>query len=385
MRVPMYDLREEYHTQQDAIDRAIRRVLESGVLIMGPELDAFEDEFARYCGARYATGVGSGTAALHLALLACGVGSGDEVITVPNTDIPTTMSITHCGASIVWVDVDPNTFTIAPARLLEKITPRTKAIVVVHLFGHPAEMDPIMEAARARGVAVIEDAALAIGAEYRARRVGTIGDVGCFSLAPTKILGAFGDAGIVVTDDQRLADRVRVLRNYGHDLRMNAPSPFASGNWRWTLVAEGFNERLDSLQAAILRVKLPALDGRIARRRELARLYTDELAGLDLVTPHEAPWAKHVYRTYPVLVAERDRVRQHLAQCGIATQTYYVPLLHLQPVYANLGYGPGSFPVAEAVADRLLCLPLFPTMSGVQLGEVVAALRDCVPTIAAAG
>jgi dTDP-4-amino-4,6-dideoxygalactose transaminase len=378
LRVPMYDLRAEYLEMRPAIDGAIRRVLESGTLVMGAEPAAFEAEFARYCGAREAVGVGSGSAAVHLALLACGIGPGDEVITVPNTDIPTTMAISHCGARIVWVDVDPRTFTIAPERIRERLTSRTKAILPVHLFGHPADMEPIMDLARRQGLYVVEDAALATGATYRGRKVGTIGDLGCFSLAPTKILGASGDAGIITTDRQDLADRIRVLRNYGHDLSMDAQDGLVAGVRVWKLIAEGYNERLDPVHAAVVRVKLRSLDQRIARRRRIAALYGDLLRGLDLVLPFETPGATHVYRAYPVLVRNRDRVRQHLAARGIATQAYYTPLLHLQPVYRHLGHAAGSFPIAEDVANRLVCLPVFPSMSDGQVREVAAAVRQCV-------
>ncbi len=382
VRIPMYDLRGEYLSMRPAIDAAIRRVLESGTLTMGPEPRAFEEEFARYCHARHAVGVGSGSAAVHLALLACGVGPGDEVITVPNTDIPTTMAISHCGASIVWVDVDPRTFNMAPERIPEKITRRTKALLVVHLFGHPADMDPIMAVARNEGLRVIEDAALATGAEYRGRKVGAIGDIGCFSLAPTKILGATGDAGVITTDDEDLAARIRVLRNYGHDLSMDDHEGLLAGVRAWTLVAEGFNERLDAVHAAVLRVKLPTLDERIARRRHIARLYAELLRGLDVVLPYEDPAVRHAYRAYPILVRGRDHVRDHLARRGIATQAYYTPLLHLQPVYRHLGRGVGSFPVAESVAERLVCLPIFPSMTEEQVREVAAAVRECVPPAA---
>lgn len=382
MRVPMYDLRADYHSMQSAIDAAIRRVLESGTLIMGEEVHAFEGRFARYCGAGHAVGVGSGTAAVQLALLACRVGPGDEVITVPNTDIPTTMAISHCGASIVWVDVHPRTFNMDPSRLREKITGRTKAILPVHLFGHPADMDPILDIARSEGLRVIEDAALAVGAMYRGRKVGTIADVGCFSLAPTKILGATGDAGIVTTDDDDIAARVKVLRNYGHDLSMDDQEGLVARVRLWRLIAEGFNERLDSLHAAVLTAKLPLLDDRIARRRRIAERYRELLDGLAVVLPYEDPHVTHVYRTFPVLLQDKEHVRRHLAGRGIATQAYYTPLLHLQPVYRHLGFAAGSFPVAESIADRLVCLPIFPTMSDEQIAEVAAAVRECVPAAA---
>ena len=379
MRVPMSDLRLEYFTLKATIDDALRRVIESGSFVMGEELEAFEDEFARFCGARYSVGVGSGTAALQLALLACGVGPGDEVITVPNSDIPTTMTITHCGASIVWVDVDPRTFTIDPEHIEEKISHKTKAILPVHLFGHPAEMDAVTAIAKRHGLVVVEDAALAVGAEYHGRKVGSIGDVGCFSLAPGKILGAYGDAGIVTTDSREIAERVKVLRNYGHDLSMEDTRDSVGGIDTWKLIAEGFNERLDALQAAVLRAKLPTLADRIARRRAIARCYDRRLERLDLVIPHEAPGARHVYRGYPLLVRERTRTREHLTAKGIATQVYYVPPLHLQPVYDQLGFRAGAFPVAEDIASRLLSIPLFPEMTDQQVDEVVAALEECVP------
>lgn len=378
MSVPMSNLRSEYYSLKEEIDGAIQRVIESGNFVMGEELEAFEEEFALYCGAEYALGVSSGTAALHLALLACDIGPGDEVITVPNTDIPTTMTITHCGATIVWVDVDRRTFNIDPEKIEEKITERTKAILPVHLFGHPADMDPVIEIARRHDLLVIEDAALAVGAEYRHRKVGAIGDVGCFSLAPTKILGAYGDAGIVVTNQQKIADRIKVLRNYGHGLEMEENAESVLGVRVWKLVAEGFNERLDTLQAAILRAKLPTLEDRITRRREAAHRYNELLADLDLVTPYESSDVKHVYRAYTILVDNREQVREYLASKDIATRIYYIPPLHLQPAYEYLGFRSGHFSVAEATAARMLSLPIFPEITGEQIAEVASALEECV-------
>jgi len=378
MSVAFNDLRAEYCSQKEEIDGAIRRVLESGKFVMGEELDAFEDEFALYCGAKYAVGVGSGTGALHLALLACGIGPGDEVITVPNTDLPTTAAISYSGATIVWVDVDPSTFNIDPDKIEAKITKRTKAILPVHLFGHPTDMDPIMEIAKRHNLLVIEDACLAVGAEYKGRKVGTIGDVGCFSLAPTKMLGAYGDGGAAITDSCEIADRIKVLRNYGHSLRMESESSELRGPAVWEQVTEGFNDRLDELQAAIVRAKLPTLEQRLARRRKIASEYNRLLDGLDLVRPYEAHEVRHVYRAYTILVGQRDRVRDHLASKGIATRLYYAPPpLHLQPVYAHLGHRKGDFPVAEEIADRMLSLPIFPQMEQ-QIEEVVSALKECV-------
>ncbi|HBY93227.1 MAG TPA: hypothetical protein DEP84_04550 [Chloroflexi bacterium] len=376
MCVPMFNLRTEYEALRDEIDAAIQRVIDSGSFVLGEEVEAFEAEFARYCGARYAVGVGSGTAALHLGLMACGIGPGDEVITAPNSDNPTTMTLSHCGATIVWADIDRRTFNLDPARIEEKITGRTRAILPVHLFGHPADMDPIMEIARHRGLLVIEDAALAVGAEYKGRRVGTFGDVGCISLAPNKILGAYGDAGIIITNRKEIADRIKVLRNYGHSLEMEAGIDGTLGIRSWELVAEGFNERLDTLQAAILRAKLPALEDRIARRREVANQYNQRLASLDLVTPYEAPEVRHVYRAYTVLIENREQVRDHLAARGIASRLYYSPPLHLQPTYAHLGFQPGAFPVTEEVAAKMLSLPLFPEITAEQIMTVVSALEE---------
>jgi len=378
MSVPMSDMRAEYYALKPEIDAAIERVIESGNFIMGEEPEAFEEEFAASCGAKHAVGVGSGTAALHLALLACGIGPGDEVITVPNTDIPTTMTITHCGAENVWVDADGRDFNIDPEKIEEKITGRTKAILPVHLFGHPADMDPILEIARRRDLLVIEDGCLAVGAEYKGRRVGSIGDVTCFSLAPTKILGAYGDAGIVTTDRREIADRIRVLGNYGHSLEMDESAKSALGVQLWKLVAEGFNERLDPLQAAILRAKLPTLDDRIARRRAAARKYDQLLAGLDVVTPYESEHVKHVYRAYTVLVRSRERVRKYLAARGISTRVYYIPPLHLQPAYHYLGLRPGEFPVTERTSAEMLSLPIFPEITDGQIGEVATALEQAM-------
>jgi dTDP-4-amino-4,6-dideoxygalactose transaminase len=378
MSVPMSNLRSEYYSLKEEICGAIQRVIESGNFVMGKELEAFEEEFTLYCEARYAVGVGSGTAALHLALLACGIGPGDEVITVPNTDIPTTMTITHCGAAIVWVDVERRSFNMDPGKIEEKITEKTKAILPVHLFGHPPDMDPIIEIARRHDLLVIEDAALAVGAEYKDRKVGAIGDVGCFSLAPTKILGAYGDAGIVVTNQQRIADRIKVLRNYGHGLEMEENAESVLGVRMWELVAEGFNERLDALQAAILRAKLPTLEERITRRREAAYRYNELLAGADLVTPYEADDVRHVYRAYTILVDNREQVREYLASKEIATRIYYIPPLHVQPAYEYLGFRSGDFPVAEETAARMLSLPIFPEITDEQIVEVVSALEECI-------
>jgi len=375
MRVPMSDLVAEYHSLKKELDQAIQRVIASGNYVLGEEVEGFEREFATYCGASNAVGVGSGTAALQLAISACNIGPGDEIITVPNTDIPTTAAITHAGARIVWVDVDPHTFTMDPAKIEERITTRTRAILPVHLFGHAADMDPILEIAHAHNLLVIEDAALAVGAEYKGRKVGTFGIAGCFSLAPSKILGAYGDAGVVVTNDRTIADRIKVVRNYGHQLDMEEEEGLlATREWRYA--AEGFNERLDSLQAAIVRAKLPTVELRISRRREIAERYAHLLRGLPIVLPSESSNARHVYFAYPILVENREAIREHLASQGIANRIHYIPPLHLQAVYKRMGLTVGDFPVVESVARRMISLPIFPQMTDDQVDEVGASMAE---------
>jgi dTDP-4-amino-4,6-dideoxygalactose transaminase len=376
MVVPMGNLQAEYQLHKADIDASIQRVVNSGQFVMGEELASFEQEFATYCGSSYAVGVGSGTAALHLAALACGVGPGDEVITVANTDIPTTMAITHAGASIEWVDTDRRTFNIDPNQIETKITKKTKAILPVHLFGNPADMDAVMDIGRRHDLIVIEDAALAVGAEYRGRKVGSIGHVGCFSLAPSKILGAYGDGGIVVTDDAQMAERLRVLRNYGHGPEMTVDDRESQGVREWRVLEEGYNERLDTLQAAIVRAKLPTLEERIERRRRTAATYDEALGELGVAVPTETSGARHVYWAYTILMENRDGAREFLAARGIATRVHYVPSLHLQPAYARLGYKPGAFPVTESNASKMLALPIFPEITQAQVQEVTTALSE---------
>ena len=379
--VPMLDLRAEYRDLKPEIDEAIGRVVASGQFVLGPEVSAFESAFARYVGQAHAVGVGSGTAALLLALLAVGLRPGDEVITAANTDVATTMAIAFSGARVVLADVDPRTFTIDPDQVAATVTARTRAIVPVHLFGQPAAMGAIGALAARHDLLVIEDATLAVGAEYGGRQAGTIGAVGCFSFAPGKILGAYGDAGAVTTDDPALADRLRVLRNYGHAPSMVDGTGSTRFDGPWQIVAEGLNERLDSLQAAVLLAKLPTLDARIAARRRVATRYDDGLAGLPILLPPRAE-GRHVFRAYTVLVDNRDEVRGRLAATGIETRVYYAPPVHLQPAYSHLGLGPGSFPVAESVAERMLSLPIFPEMTDEQVDRVIEALRIVVPDTA---
>ena len=380
MTVPMGNLVAEYESLRGEIDAAIRRVLERGAYTLGPELEAFEEEFAAYCGARHAVGVASGTAGLMLALLACNLESGDEVITVPNTDTPTAAAITHAGGRVALVDTHPRTFNMDPDRLENAITDRTRVILPVHLFGRPADMEPIAEIARRRDLILIEDGALAVGAEYRGRKVGSFGAVGCFSLAPGKILAGPGQGGVVVTDDDGLADRIRVLRNYGHAPGMSLDPADLLGGDGFLVLEEGHNERLDEIPAAVLRAKLPTLDDRIARRREAAALYDRLLAGAGVDTPPVEEGIRNVFHSYNVLVDDRDEARRFLASRGVSTRIYYNPLLHLQPAYAYLGKGRGSLPNAEGAADRMMALPVFPQITDEQVEQAATAVIEFTGT-----
>lgn len=382
MIVPMNDLRRQYRSIEPEVTDAIQRVLSSGEFEMGEEVETFEQEFARFCGVKHAIGVGSGTGALQVALLACGVGPGDEVISVPNTDISSASAISHCGAQVVWIDIDGDTYNLDPNRIEEKITPRTRAILPVHLYGHPADMVPIMEIARSHGLVVVEDAALATGARYKGQRVGTFGHAGCFSFAPSKILGAYGDGGMVVTDSDEVAARARLFGSYGEGgleyqaygkIRVHAP---------FSYVVEGLHTHLDSLQAAVLRVKLRKLDGWLQRRRENANRYDNLLQGQRVITPRVQEGVEHAYRVYVVRIQSRDLVRQELAMRGIATGIHYVPPLHLQPVYHPLGYARGTFPVTERVASELLCLPVFPELVPKEVEHVARSLKDSIERVA---
>ena len=361
--IPLVDLTAQYRTIKDEILSAISDVLESGQFILGKEVAVFEEEFAAYCGAAYAVGVNSGTSALHLALLTAGVGPGDEVITVPFTFVATVAAIHYCGATPVFVDVEPGSCTMDPAKLEQAITPRTKVILPVHLYGQPADMDPILATARRRRVIVIEDAAQAHGAEYKGRRVGSIGEIGCFSFYPGKNLGAYGEGGAVTTSNPEYANVIRMLRDWGqsrryyHDLR-------------------GFNYRLDAMQGAILRVKLRHLDRWTERRRAHARLYAELLAGCGAVLPVEKPYARHVYHLFALRVQARDHMIRTLAEAGIQTGIHYPIPVHLQPAYRDPRYCEGSFPVTEKLAREVLSVPLFPELTAEQMRTVCAVIKD---------
>jgi dTDP-4-amino-4,6-dideoxygalactose transaminase len=375
MVVPYGDLRLQYASIKDELDAAIQRVVDSGEFERGEELDSFEASFAAACGRRFAIGVGSGYAALFLALKAGGLGPGDEVITAANTDVASASAISHTGATPVFADIDARTFNIDPALLEARITPRTRAIMPIHLYGLTADMDPILDIARRHDLLVVEDAALAFGARYHGRLAGSMGHFGCFSFAPHKILGAYGDGGMVVTDDPELADRVRLWGSYG-ERRIFEQVGTISLLKPLEHEVEGYHNHLDTLQAAILHTKLSYVDGWIARRREVAATYTAVLAGTSVLTPAVPEGYEHVHRNYVIRLENRDEARLHLARRGIRTNMLYTPPVHLQPMYRQRGYGEGDLPVTEQVAKELLCLPMFPELTEEQIEYVAGSLKE---------
>ncbi len=349
-KVPFLDLNAHHLALRAEIDRTIGRIIDSGIFAGGPVVAEFEEAFAQFCESPFAIGVGSGTEALWLALLACGVGPGDEVITVPNTFMATAEAITYAGAKPVFVDIDEASYTMDPARLEDALTPRTKAIIPVHLFGQTAHLEPILQFAQAKDLYLIEDAAQAHGAECNGRKVGSLGHVGCFSFYPGKNLGAFGEAGAIVTADAGLKDKITILRDHGQVKK-----------YYHQMV--GWNCRMDAIQAAVLGIKLAHLDDANTRRRAHANQYDQRLAGHDqIITPWVAPYGKHVYHIYAVRVQNRDRVKKQLEDAGIESGIHYPVSIHLQLAYADLGYKPGSLPVAERVSREMLSLPMFPEL-----------------------
>ena len=366
MKVPFLDLKAHHAALIGKFDRAIREVIESNAFAGGPFVERFEEEFATFCGSSHAIGVGNGTDALWLTLLALGIGEGDEVITVPNTFIATVEAIIHCKAQPVFVDVDENTFTMDPAELEKSLTAKTKAIIPVHLFGQPADMDPILEFARAHGLFVIEDAAQAHGAEYKGRKAGTMGDAGCFSFYPGKNLGAFGEAGAVVTNNADLRKEVQVLRDHGQARKYHH-------------ALFGWNCRMDGIQAAVLSVKLRHLEEGNLLRREHALQYNEAFAGIDgVATPFEADYAWHVYHIYAIQLQGRDEIRRHLEEKGIGCGVHYPIPIHLQEACRSLGYSKSVFPVAEDLAEEFLSLPMFPELTREQIEYVVRCVGEAV-------
>lgn len=364
MKVPFLDLKAHHAPLLDKLDRAINEVIESSAFAGGPFVERFEEEFATYCGSQYAVGVGNGTDALWLTLLALGVGAGDEVITVPNTFMATAEAITYCKARPVFVDVNEDTFTMNPAELKNALTPKTKAIIPVHLFGQPADMDPILEFAREHGLFVIEDAAQAHGAEYKRRRAGTMGDAGCFSFYPGKNLGAFGEAGAVITDNFALQEKIRILRDHGQVRK-----------YHHTMV--GWNCRMDGIQGAVLSVKLPYLErGNLLRRGHVLQ-YNEAFAEIGAVaTPFEASYSRHVYHVYAIRVQARDEMRRRLEEKGIGCAVHYPVPIHLQEAYQNLGYPTGAFPIAKRLAEEFLSLPMFPELTEEQIALVSREVKE---------
>lgn len=366
MKVPFLDLKAHHAPLIDKFDRAIHEVIESSAFAGGPFVERFEEEFAAFCDSSCAIGVGNGTDALWLTLLALGIGEGDEVITVPNTFIATAEAITYCKARPVFVDVDEETFTMNPAELEGSITERTKAIIPVHLFGQPADMDPILQFARKYGLFVIEDAAQAHGAEYKGRKAGTMGDAGCFSFYPGKNLGAFGEAGAVVTNDPELRKQIQMLRDHGQ-LR----------KYHHTMM--GWNCRMDGIQATVLSIKLRHLYEGNSLRRKHALEYNQAFSEIDgVITPSEAKYARHVYHVYAIRVQERDEIRRHLQEKGVGTAVHYPVPIHLQEACLNLGYNEGAFPIAESLAEQFLSLPMFPELTEEQIEYVASCVSEAV-------
>ncbi len=368
MRIPFLDLQAHHAPLRAELEAAISEVLDCGAFAGGPFVTRFEEDFASFCSTPFAVGVGNGTDALWFSLLALGVGPGDEVITVPSTFMATAEAISFCGATPVFVDIDETTYTMDPAQLERALTPRTKAIVPVHLFGQMADMDPILEFARTHGLPVVEDACQAHGAEYKGRKAGSLGVAGCFSFYPGKNLGALGEAGAIVTTDAALAQRIRTLRDHGQ-----------SKKYHHSVI--GWNGRMDGIQAAVLRVKLKHLPQWNAQRRAHAKRYYELLANTPGVSlPREAAYAQHVYHVFAVLTARRDEVLAELGQRGVQCGIHYPIPVHLQEAYQLLRLGPGSFPVAERTSAELLSLPMFPELTEEQIGYVVSSLRQAVQT-----
>ena len=377
MNVPLYDHVALYNTDRAAIDAAMARVIGSGQLDWGTEVPAFEQEFAAWLGAAHAVGGGSGTGALKAALKALNIGPGDQVITVTNTDIAGSSAIRFAGADVVWVDIDPATRNIDVAQTEAAITPHTRAILPVDMYGHPADLLALRRLADAHGLVIVEDACLALGAEIGNRKLGTIADITCFSFAPTKHLGAYGSAGACTTENPALAERLQMVSAYGQS-RQRHTATFAGGGVGLHHETDGLNERMDEIQAAILRAKLPGLDKTLAQRRDQAGRYHRRLgaAGIDL--PGEHGPVRHAWRNYVVEMDNRDAVRARLTERGIGTNTPYAPPMHVQPAYASLGHGPGSFPHSERSCARLVGLPLGPHLTLDDIDRVTDAVMAVI-------
>jgi dTDP-4-amino-4,6-dideoxygalactose transaminase len=362
IRIPFENLTRQYAQIKDEMLAAIADVLPTGKYVMGNQLRAFEEEFAAYHQTQYCAGISNGTEALHLALLACGVGPGDEVITVPNTYVATVFAISYTGATPVFVDVDPLTHNIDPCEVERKITRRTKVILPVHLYGQCADMDTLMEIARKHQLYVIEDDAHAHGAVYKGRKAGSLGHIGCFSFYPTKVLGAYGDGGAITTNDAALLDRVKMLRYMGQ-------------HKKYLHEVVGYQQRLGEIQAAVLRVKLRHLEDWIQLRRKWAQVYSEALRGTPVRTPVELDGNRHVFYMYTICAPRRDELQAYLNEKGIGCMPVYPLEVPFQPAYAGLGHQKGDFPVSNRQVDEILCLPMFPELTEAEVLEVVAAIR----------
>lgn len=367
MHIPLVDLHAQYKTIKSEVLAAIADVLESMQLFLGPQTRGFEEEFATFCAARHGVGVGSGTEALALALRACQISPGDEVITVSHSFIATVEAIALVGARPVFVDIEPASYTMDCAQLEQALTPRTRAIIPVHIYGHPVDMQPLLDFAHSHGLRVIEDGSQAHGSLYRGQAVGTLGDIGCFSLYCSKNLGAYGEAGICITDQRDLAEQMRMWRDHGSRVRYQ--HEFL-----------GTNGRLDEIQAAILRIKLRHLSRWNQARQEHARVYSEQLGDIVEKVPLCQTWGTHTYYVYVVEVNDRESFRQELAAAGIATGVHYPLPIHLQPACAEYGYRRGSLPVTERVAERVVSLPMYPELTAAQRSQVITAVQRSLVT-----
>ncbi len=367
MKIPLLDLKGQYRSIKSEIDEAIKKVVDGSSFILGEEVSGFEQEAAEFCGTKSAVGVASGTDALLLSLDALGIGPGDEVITTPFTFVATTEVIRRLGAKIVFVDIDPQTCNLDPQELKRHLeegkSKRLKAIIPVHLYGQSADLEPILELARNYGLMVIEDTAQALGAEYKGRKAGSFGETGCLSFFPSKTLGAYGDGGMVVTDDEELAEKIRVIRMHG-------------GKNKYYYSLSGYNSRLDALQAAILRVKLKYLKDWNEKRRKKAYYYNELFSNLDLSVPFEANYGRHAYGLYTIRLKKRNELKQYLESKGISSAIYYPLPLHLQEVYRYLGYKEGDFPQAEKASREVLSLPMYPELDKKGQEEIARAIKD---------
>jgi dTDP-4-amino-4,6-dideoxygalactose transaminase len=363
MNIPAFDLKRQYRNLSFELLPILEEVMAKGQFILGENVELLEKELADYCGTKYAVGVASGTDALLLSLEALGIGEGDEVITTPFTFFATSEVISLLKAKPVFVDIDSKTFNIDPDKIEDAITTKTKAVIPVHLFGQMAEMDDIEYLAEKYDLYIIEDACQAIGAEYKGRRAGSIGDTGCFSFFPTKNLGAFGDGGLITTNDEKLYEKIKLLRVHG-----------SRKKYYHELI--GHNSRLDEIQAAILRVKLKYLDNWIERRIEIAKIYSEGLKDLDVIVPEVKPYLRHVYHQYVIRTKHRDELQEYLSNKGIGTAIYYPLPLHLQECYKDLGYREGDLPEAEKASKEVIALPMWPELTNEEVNYIVESIRE---------